>query len=153
MSEYIVNSKIFRFLEAMVTQKTGPSKNVSHGVGRRKASVARVWTKPGKGVISVNGKEYKNYFDTELSLYKVTLPLKVAGLTTSVDVKVNVFGGGLKGQAEATQLGIARALLVTNETLRKVLRQNNLLTVDSRIKERKKYGQKAARRKFQFVKR
>ncbi len=137
----------------MVTHKTSYSSNATHGVGRRKASVARVWVKPGKGVITVNGKEYQNYFDTELSLYKVVLPLKVTGLAASTDIKVNVFGGGLKGQAEATQLGIARAILAANETLRKVLRQNNLLTVDSRVKERKKYGQKAARRKFQFVKR
>ncbi len=137
----------------MVTHKASYPSNATHGVGRRKASVARVWVKPGKGSIVINGKEYQNYFDTELSLYKVTLPLKLTGLATSTDIKVNVFGGGLKGQAEATQLGIARAILAANETLRKILRQHNLLTVDSRVKERKKYGQKAARRKFQFVKR
>ncbi len=136
----------------MAQKATFPT-NVKHGVGRRKSSVARVWTKPGKGSIVVNGKEYKNYFDTELSLAKVVLPLKITGLATTTDVSVNVFGGGLKSQSEATQLGIARALLSTNESLRQVLRQHNLLTVDSRVKERKKYGQKAARRKFQFVKR
>lgn len=134
----------------MVT-KTSPF--TSHGVGRRKSSVARVWLKPGKGKVVVNGKEYENYFDTDISRMKVMIPLKVTGQATAADIKVNVFGGGLKSQADATQLGIARALLVTNETYRKVLRQHNLLTVDSRIKERKKYGQKAARRKFQFVKR
>lgn len=150
--------KIFRFLKVMVTQKTAlPTHNrpinTKHGVGRRKSSVARVWARPGKGAIVVNGKEYKNYFDTELSLAKVFLPLKLAGLAASIDVEVNVFGGGLKSQAEATRLGIARALLSANESLRQIFRQNNLLTVDSRVKERKKYGQKGARRKFQFVKR
>lgn len=137
----------------MVTHKASYSSNATHGVGHRKAAVARVWAKPGKGAIVVNGKEYKNYFDTELSLQKVVLPLKVTSLFSSTDINVNVFGGGLKSQAEATQLGIARAILSANESLRKILRQHNLLTVDSRVKERKKYGQKAARRKFQFVKR
>ncbi|KKQ49777.1 MAG: 30S ribosomal protein S9 [candidate division TM6 bacterium GW2011_GWF2_38_10] len=137
----------------MATQKASYSSNATHGVGRRKSSVARVWAKPGKGSITVNGKDFKQYFDTELSLQKVLLPLKVTGLTSSTDIMVNIFGGGLKSQAGATQLGIARALLASNEDFRKVLRQNDLLTVDSRVKERKKYGQKAARRKFQFVKR
>lgn len=134
----------------MVT-KTSPF--TSHGVGRRKSSIARVWVKPGKGKIDVNGKTHEIYFDTALSRSKVVLPLKLTGQATSADIKVVVFGGGLKSQADATQLGIARALLAANDTHRKVLRQYNLLTVDSRVKERKKYGQKAARRKFQFVKR
>lgn len=143
----------------MVAQKTTHSTshsrptNKKHGVGRRKSSVARVWAQAGKGSILVNGKEYQAYFDTELSHAKVALPLKLAGLATTVDINVNVFGGGLKSQAEATRLGIARALLSANESLRQIFRQNNLLTVDSRVKERKKYGQRGARRKFQFVKR
>jgi small subunit ribosomal protein S9 len=138
----------------MVTHKAAYSSSpATHGVGRRKAAVARVWARPGKGSIVVNGKEYKSYFDTELSLHKIIFPLKVTGLASSTDINVNVFGGGLKSQAEAIQLGIARAILAANESIRKVLRQHNLLTVDSRVKERKKYGQKAARRRFQFVKR
>lgn len=129
------------------------SHNSLHGVGRRKASVARVWLRPGKGNIEVNGKDYVSYFDTDMSRHKVVMPFKAVGSEGAFDVKVNVFGGGLKGQAEAVRLGIARALLVTNEAFKSVLRKNGFLTVDSRVKERKKYGQKAARRKFQFVKR
>ena len=122
-------------------------------VGRRKSSVARVYVKPGQGKITVNGKDYKDYFDTTLSCLKVASPLKVTNLDTLKDVYINVFGGGLKSQADAAKLGIARVLLASNEQFRLTLRKHNLLTVDSRVKERKKYGQKAARRKFQFVKR
>lgn len=125
-----------------------------HGVGRRKKSVARVWLKRGgKGAIIVNGKNFENHFDTDITRSMIKIPLSVSKYETMFDIQVNVEGGGIVGQAGATQLGIARALLSFDENLRVVLRQNDLLTVDSRIKERKKYGQKAARRKFQFVKR
>ena len=125
-----------------------------HGIGRRKTSVARVWLKKGgRGSIIVNGKEYVDYFDTDVTRTIVETPFKVAKLEKSFDVKVNVNGGGMMGQAGATSLGIARALLATDQALKQTLRKSELLTVDSRIKERKKYGQKAARRKFQFVKR
>ncbi len=125
----------------------------SHGVGRRKSSVARVWLKPGKGKIEVNGKDFINYFDTDFSRGKIVFPFKVTNLEKSFDVTVNVHGGGLKSQSDAVRLGIARAILKANESLKPVLKKSGLLTVDSRIKERKKYGQKAARRRFQFVKR
>jgi small subunit ribosomal protein S9 len=128
-------------------------KNNIHGVGRRKSAVARVWMKSGKGEILVNGKDYRDHFDTSATRLNVELPFKVTGLGKKFDVSVNINGGGIAGQSGAVQLGIARALLITDENLRKVLRQNGLLTVDSRVKERKKYGQKAARAKFQFVKR
>ena len=124
-----------------------------HGVGRRKAAVARVWLRPGRGSIEVNGTEYDKYFSTELTCNTVTFPFKVCGAERLFDAQVTVTGGGFTGQAGAIKLGIARALLKFNEDFRGVLRQNDLLTVDSRIKERKKYGQKGARRKFQFVKR
>lgn len=125
-----------------------------HGVGRRKKSVARVWLKRnGKGEIIVNGKNYTDHFDTDITRSMVAVPLGLTKYERQFDVQVNVVGGGIVGQAQATQLGIARALLCFDEELKPLLRQNNLLTVDSRIKERKKYGQKAARRKFQFVKR
>src|SRR3972149_12129714 len=124
-----------------------------HGVGRRKSSVARVWLKPGTGKVEVNGKNYKEYFDTNITRTTAVLPFKICGLEKAFDVMVTVAGGGISGQAGATQLGIARALLASNQSLKPVLKQNELLTVDSRVKERKKYGQKAARRKFQFVKR
>lgn len=124
-----------------------------HGIGRRKSAVARVWLKPGTGKVEVNGVNYKEYFDTSLTRGTAVLPFKVCNLEKAFDAKVTVCGGGMVGQAGAVKLGIARALLVSNESLRLVLRDNELLTVDSRIKERKKYGQKGARKKFQFVKR
>ena len=124
-----------------------------HGVGRRKAAVARVWLRPGKGSIEVNGTKYTEYFNDDLTCNTVTIPFKVCGTERLFDAQVTVTGGGFTGQAGAIKLGIARALLKFNADFRGVLRQNDLLTVDSRIKERKKYGQKGARRKFQFVKR
>ena len=125
----------------------------NHGVGRRKSSVARVWLKQGTGKVEANGKNYKEYFDTNFNRTTVVLPFKICGLEKKFDAMISVTGGGLTGQAGAAQLGIARALLASNQSLKPVLKQNELLTVDSRVKERKKYGQKAARRKFQFVKR
>ena len=124
-----------------------------HGVGRRKSAVARVWMKAGDGKVEINGKDYISYFDTSATQTAVTTPLKAVGLEKSFHIKVNTSGGGRVGQAEAVRLGIARALLASDESLRKTLRDYSLLTVDSRKKERKKYGQKGARRKFQFVKR
>jgi len=126
---------------------------LSHGVGRRKAAVARVWLREGKGKIEVNQKEYSKYFDTQNARLKVELPFKATGLNDKFDVNVSIAGGGMMSQADAVKLGIARALLANNENLRKTLRKYDLLTVDSRVKERKKYGQKSARAKFQFVKR
>jgi small subunit ribosomal protein S9 len=126
---------------------------LSHAVGRRKSAVARVWLKRGKGALLINEKEYTKYFDTELARLAAYAPFRVYPQASSYDVQVNVNGGGLSAQADAVKLGIARAFVEINPELRSVLRQNGLLTVDSRLKERKKYGQKAARRKFQFVKR
>ncbi|MFH0898983.1 MAG: 30S ribosomal protein S9 [bacterium] len=125
-----------------------------HGVGRRKKAVARVWLKQGgNGKIEVNGLGHIEYFDTDFNRAIVETPFKVTALKKQFDVKVSVGGGGMKGQAEAVRLGISRALLASNDSLRPILRKNSLLTVDARNKERKKYGQKGARRKFQFVKR
>lgn len=131
-------------------------KNVLHGVGRRKTSVARVWLKKGgTGAMVINEKDYSNYFDSEMTRKIVEQPFKVASAETPVtfDVYANIDGGGMMGQAQALSLGIARALLMWDEALKAALRKHGLLTVDSRIKERKKYGQRGARRKFQFVKR
>ena len=133
--------------------KKTESNNNFHGVGRRKSSVARVWLKSGKGDILINGKKYESYFDTKFSRDKIAYPGKVTGKANDFDVNVNVYGGGKNSQADAVKLGISRAMLDFDSGLRSVLRQHGLLTVDSRLKERKKYGQKAARRKFQFVKR
>jgi small subunit ribosomal protein S9 len=125
---------------------------LAHGVGRRKSSVARVWLRKGSGKIRVNGKDLIEYFDTEITRLAASTPLRIIpGI--AYDFDANIVGGGRTGQADALKLGIARALVSIDEELRPKLRENNLLTVDSRIKERKKYGQKAARRKFQFVKR
>lgn len=125
----------------------------SHGVGRRKSSIARVWLRKGSGKMTVNGKPHTQYFDTELSRADATTPFRVSQEALKFDVEVNVGGGGKQAQADAIKLGFARALVEIYENLRTLLREHNLLTVDSRVKERKKYGQKAARRKFQFVKR
>ncbi len=126
---------------------------IAHGTGRRKSSVARIWLRRGKGTITINGKDAALYFDTEITRLTATTPLRVCKDALRYDVDVNIYGGGLSAQADAVKLGFARALVATDEALRPILREHGLLTVDSRIKERKKYGQKAARRKFQFVKR
>ena len=128
--------------------------NVGHGVGRRKSCVARVWLKPGKGNVLINDRKVNNYFGTLISRQKIYAPFKVIGCDKDFDVKVNVDGGGNKGQADAIRLGISRALLsIDEDKYRAVLKKKGFLSVDSRLKERKKYGQKGARRKFQFVKR
>ena len=126
---------------------------LSHAVGRRKASVARVWLRQGKGEILVNGDDYQQYFDTDYARKIVVAPLKQLDMEKKFDVAVNVVGGGIVGQAGAVRLGIARALLESDQSLRPSLKKLGYLRVDSRKKERKKYGQKGARRKFQFVKR
>ena len=129
------------------------SNTMHHGIGRRKSATARVWMKSGTGVISVNGRDYKEYFDTDATRTAVSTALVLTGLNKNYDVMANVQGGGRTGQSDAIMLGVARALVTMDENLRPMLREKGLLTVDSRVKERKKYGQKAARKKFQFVKR
>ncbi len=135
-------------------EKTSSSAVVQHhGIGRRKSSVARIWLKHGKGSIVVNGKPYNDYFDTEVTRKYVEQPLVVIGNQKGFDINVNVQGGGLVSQAGAIRLGIARALVESDATLKAIFKKHKFLTSDSRVKERKKYGQKAARAKFQFVKR
>lgn len=128
-------------------------KPIAYGHGHRKTSKARVWLRRGTGKFIVNGKEMKEYFDTEITRLDAATPFRVIPVGPNYDVEANVSGGGKCGQAGAVKLGIARALLQVDESLRPTLRQKDLLTVDSRQKERKKYGQRGARRKFQFVKR
>ncbi len=127
--------------------------NALHGVGRRKSSVARVWLKAGSGQVTVNGQTSQEYFPTDAARDAVTFPFRMLPVGGKFDALVNVHGGGVTGQSEAARLGIARALLVYDETLRPQMREFGLVTVDSRLKERKKYGQRGARRRFQFVKR
>lgn len=122
--------------------------------GRRKTSVARVYLKSGSGNVTVNKRDYKDYFPTPILQYKVLQSFLVANQDPGTyDIKVNVDGGGINGQAEAVRLAIAKALVSKDESLRSALREHGLLTRDPRMVERKKFGQKKARRRFQFSKR
>jgi small subunit ribosomal protein S9 len=121
--------------------------------GRRKTSVARAYVTAGSGNIEVNGRDYKEYFKTPTLHYYVTQSLMVSNLREAYDVKVNVAGGGITGQAQAIRLAIAKALVEMNAELKKDLRAAGLITRDPRMVERKKFGQKKARARFQFSKR
>ena len=121
--------------------------------GRRKSAVARVILRPGSGARKINGKPFGEYFGTQTRLLLANRPLAAAELDAQYDVLANVQGGGVASQSGAVSLGIARALLLVNPELRVKLRAAGLLTRDSRMKERKKYGQKGARKRFQFSKR
>lgn len=122
-------------------------------VGRRKAAVARVWLRRGEGGVAINRERCADYFDTDETRTNAIKSLVVCDALSSYDVIANVRGGGKCAQSDAVRLGIARALVEENEEFRTVLREHGFLTVDARNKERKKPGQKGARRKFQFVKR
>lgn len=126
---------------------------IVHKIGRRKKAVARVYVSEGKGNITVNKREFKNYFTTPTLQYKVQQPLMLTENLEDYDIKINVYGGGVTGQAEAIRLAITRALVDINEENKAVLKPEGLLTRDSRMVERKKYGQRKARKKFQFSKR
>ena len=121
--------------------------------GRRKTSVARAYLTKGKGNIEVNGKDYKVYFSTPTLQYYVTQALNIAKVNGEYDIKANVKGGGITGQAQAIRLAIAKALVEINEEYKKDLRAEGLMTRDPRMVERKKFGHKKARRRFQFSKR
>ena len=122
-------------------------------IGRRKTSIARVYVKPGKGDIRVNDRDLKEYFLSEIHQTTVKQAINAAKVDGQYDVVVNVEGGGVKGQAEAVRLGIARALVEFNAETKPTLRKEGLLTRDSRMVERKKPGRRKARRRFQFSKR
>lgn len=121
--------------------------------GKRKTAIARVRLKPGSGEIIVNKKALEEYFGRATLQMKIRQPFEVAGCLNKFDVSVNVMGGGLAGQADAVKHGISRALLEVSDDNRKKLKPEGLLTRDSRIKERKKYGRKKARKRFQYSKR
>lgn len=129
------------------------SAEVTNALGRRKAAVARVYLKAGKGDIVVNNRELTNYFPDETLQYIVRQPLATLGVTENYDIKANLDGGGIKGQAEALRLGIARALVKINADDKPALKAQGFMTRDSRVVERKKPGQPKARKKFQFSKR
>ena len=126
---------------------------VIHKIGRRKTAVARVYVSKGKGNITVNDKDLKSYFTTGTLQYKVNQPLALTENLGNFDIKVNVYGGGVTGQAEAVRLALSRAMCELNEENRIILKPEGLLTRDPRMVERKKFGQKKARKKFQFSKR
>ena len=123
------------------------------GTGRRKTAVARVRLASGSGKITVNGRAFDNYFTLETQRSQATMPLTVTGTAEKFDARINVSGGGPTGQADAVRHGIARALLKFDAALRPSLKAGGLLTRDPRMKERKKYGQPGARKRFQFSKR
>lgn len=126
---------------------------VIHKIGRRKTAVARVYLSPGKGNITVNKREFDNYFTTDTLKYKVMQPLAMTNNAENFDVRVNVYGGGITGQAEAIRLALSRAMCEVDAENRATLKPEGLLTRDPRMVERKKFGQKKARKKFQFSKR
>jgi small subunit ribosomal protein S9 len=124
-----------------------------HAVGKRKNSIARVYLRPGTGKIVVNSREFENYFPVEISRMIIRQPLELVSVGSDLDILVNVQGGGIFGQAGAIKQGISKALLQLNPEFRPVLKKAGFLTRDARIKERKKYGQKGARARYQYSKR
>lgn len=126
---------------------------ITNTIGRRKTSVARVYLMNGTGGITVNGRDYKEYFPTMPLQYRLHQPFNLTETANQYDVKVNVKGGGITGQIEAVRLGIARALVEINPDHKSALKAEGLMTRDPRMVERKKYGQPKARKQFQFSKR
>lgn len=124
-----------------------------YGTGRRKSAIARVFLRPGTGDFTVNGKAFDEYFVTPAQRISAKSPLALTETAASFNVLANVCGGGVAGQADAVRLGITRALMEFNAELRKKLKAEGMVTRDPRAKERKKYGQKGARKRFQFSKR
>ncbi|MFL2666359.1 MAG: 30S ribosomal protein S9 [Flavobacteriaceae bacterium] len=126
---------------------------VIHKIGRRKTSVARIYMSKGDQNHTINGKSLEEYFPTAILQSKIKKPLELTDNLSTFNVKVNVYGGGINGQAESIRLAISRALCEVDEEYRPVLKKEGLLTRDPRMVERKKFGQKKARKKFQFSKR
>ena len=126
---------------------------VINTIGRRKAAIARIYMSEGKGQITVNDRDFKEYFPDKLLHYVVEQPLNLLEVRNSYDIKVNLDGGGISGQAEALRLGISRALIKINPEYKPALRAEGFVTRDPRVVERKKPGQPKARKKFQFSKR
>ncbi len=152
--EVIQPKKVEKIAEPKAPKKAlSGAHHLALATGRRKSSVAKAFLKRGTGKLVVNEQDYAKYFDTEITQNTASFPMKMIQQATHYDAHVQVQGGGLWGQADAVKLAVARALLAADESLKGTLRGHGLLTVDARTKERKKYGQKAARRRFQFVKR
>ena len=128
-------------------------KGANYATGKRKTSIAKIWLKKGSGKIFVNGKNYEDYFKRANHKMQLLRPFEILNQSTAYDVKCNVKGGGLSGQAGAIIHGLSRALVIIDSSLKKTLKKNKLTTRDSRKVERKKYGHRKARRSFQFSKR
>jgi len=126
---------------------------VINALGRRKTAVARIYLKEGQGMITVNDRDFKEYFPTAILQYQILEPFEITNTAGKYDLKVNMDGGGITGQAEALSLAISRALIKINEEYRPLLKIKGLLRRDPRMVERKKFGQKKARKRFQFSKR
>ena len=126
---------------------------VIHKIGRRKTSVARICLSKGKDKVTINGKDYKDYFPTTSLQFKILQPFKLTNNLGKFDLSVNVYGGGITGQVEAIRLAVSRALSEMSDENKSALKKEGLLTRDPRMVERKKFGQKKARKKFQFSKR
>ena len=126
---------------------------IKHKIGRRKTSVARIYLSKGKDKMTINGKDYKDYFPTTSLQYKILQPFILTDNIGKFDLSVNVYGGGITGQVEAIRLAISRALSEMSDENKSALKKEGLLTRDPRMVERKKFGQKKARKKFQFSKR
>lgn len=129
------------------------TQNIIHAVGKRKTAVARVYMRPGTGKITVNDRAFEDYFPVDITRITIRQPLELVGLEPNWDIIVNVRGGGISGQADAIKHGISKALVAINPDFRPILKKAGLLTRDARIKERKKYGQRGARARFQYSKR
>jgi len=127
--------------------------NSIHAVGKRKNAIARIYLKPGTGKIMVNDREFEHYFPVEISRMIIRQPLELVNAGGDFDIYVNVQGGGMFGQAGAIKHGISKALLLLNSDFRPILKKAGFLTRDARIKERKKYGQRGARARYQYSKR
>ena len=124
-----------------------------YNTGKRKSAIARVWLRPGNGIITVNRRVFETYFPLETHRNVIQEPLRITNTQDRFNILVTVYGGGVSGQAGAIRHGISKALLRADDALRPVLKQAGFLTRDSRVPERKKYGQKKARKRFQFSKR
>lgn len=124
-----------------------------YGTGRRKSSIAKVWIAPGKGIIIINNLPYKEYLKNQSDILEVEEPLKLVQKINELDIKITVSGGGTSGQSGAIKHGIARALVEYDNALRSILKKEKMLERDARMKERKKYGQRGARARYQFSKR
>jgi small subunit ribosomal protein S9 len=140
-------------LVSSVQPTEGALKTQTYGTGRRKNAVARVFIRPGSGKFEVNGRAVDTYFKNVTWLTRAIEPLKFTNTANELDVMATCNGGGVGGQAGAVRMGLSRALSILNPDLRHGLRKNGFLTRDSRMRERKKYGQKGARKRFQFSKR